>query len=191
MGKKYSKEFKNNMVEMYLSGASSLELSEKYGLNRDTVLNWVRLSGKKVRPAGGPSGLSEDGQQKTCCVCGITKPLNDFSPQSNGAGKRSAVCKSCKRDLTRKRRYGLSSEDFENILEEQGRLCAICRKPSDRWHVDHDHKCCPGTKTCGKCVRGVLCPSCNQFLGIIEGKERFLLGAAFYFQKHRGRSLGA
>jgi hypothetical protein len=30
--------------------------------------------------------------------------------------------------------------------------------------VDHDHTCCPGEYTCGKCVRGLLCDDCNKKL---------------------------
>lgn len=66
----------------------------------------------------------------------------------------------------RRRKYGLTTEAFAQLLEEQAGVCAICRQlPSagtgDRWYVDHDHACCPGTKTCGECVRGILCLDCN------------------------------
>src|SRR4029077_2130187 len=31
--------------------------------------------------------------------------------------------------------------------------------------VDHDHNCCPGAHSCGKCIRGILCGTCNSALG--------------------------
>jgi len=35
-------------------------------------------------------------------------------------------------------------------------------KPEASLHVDHDHNCCNGVKSCGKCVRGIICNRCNK-----------------------------
>ncbi|WP_420823252.1 MULTISPECIES: endonuclease domain-containing protein [Streptomyces] len=48
-------------------------------------------------------------------------------------------------------------------------VCALCQagpsvEPSPDapsfWH-DHDHRCCPSGRSCGRCVRGLLCLPCN------------------------------
>lgn len=35
-------------------------------------------------------------------------------------------------------------------------------------HIDHDHACCAGPMSCGACIRGVLCGSCNMAFGQYE-----------------------
>lgn len=71
-----------------------------------------------------------------------------------------------------KYKYGITYEDYDRILIEQGGKCAICdsleSKGRGRFHIDHDHSCCPSEKTCGKCIRGLLCSNCNTKLSVIE-----------------------
>jgi Recombination endonuclease VII len=72
-------------------------------------------------------------------------------------------------------RYGLTPEKFDRLLEVQGNSCGMCHGPfaaGGPIFVDHDHACCPGGRaSCGKCVRGLLCLSCNTALGHIERKS--------------------
>ena len=35
--------------------------------------------------------------------------------------------------------------------------------------VDHDHRCCPGPVSCGRCVRGLICTYCNVAEGLLDG----------------------
>lgn len=46
--------------------------------------------------------------------------------------------------------------------------------------LDHDHSCCPRTagvsRSCGKCVRGWLCRSCNLALGLLQENPRKIQG---------------
>ena len=71
-------------------------------------------------------------------------------------------------------RYGLTQKQFDWLLEVQQYACAMGGEPfteSIQIFVDHDHSCCPGERrSCGKCVRGLLCLSCNTALGQIERK---------------------
>lgn len=57
-------------------------------------------------------------------------------------------------------------------MAAQDNACAICRKPTTRvLSVDHDHACCPGERSCGECVRGLLCVMCNRMLTALEDDE--------------------
>ena len=68
--------------------------------------------------------------------------------------------------------FGITLERYQAMLTAQGGCCAVCRRSASEFprafHVDHDHACCPGKKTCGNCVRGLLCPNCNKNLGWVE-----------------------
>jgi hypothetical protein len=70
------------------------------------------------------------------------------------------------REHNLQRRHGITAADYDRMLASQDGRCAICQKPprKNRLHVDHDRSCCPGPKSCGKCVRGLLCVSCNSKL---------------------------
>lgn len=80
--------------------------------------------------------------------------------------------------------YGLDEKAVLQLLGEQGGGCAICGSPEPggrgSWTVDHDHSCCPGVKTCGSCIRGVLCHGCNLMLGHAKDSSERLLAAARY-----------
>lgn len=62
--------------------------------------------------------------------------------------------------------YNLTLEQWNDLYVRQGGLCAICMRKlrKDRAQTDHDHACCPGATSCGKCVRGLLCKDCNYKL---------------------------
>jgi len=77
------------------------------------------------------------------------------------------------------RLYNLTLIQHDELLARQGNKCACCGRVftedrAGRPCVDHDHKCCSGYKSCGQCVRALLCRQCNLKIGIIE-KNPFLL----------------
>jgi hypothetical protein len=81
-------------------------------------------------------------------------------------------------------KFNLTREAFAELVEAQGDRCAICGadEPGGKgsWHVDHDHSCCPGVYTCGGCIRGLLCHSCNLGLGAFRDNRETLMRAIGY-----------
>ena len=73
-----------------------------------------------------------------------------------------------------KRKYGLTPEDVDRLIEEQRGRCAICRRPLDRPIVDHDHKT--------NLPRGILCWNCNIALGHFEDDLLRLEAAIAYLE---------
>ena len=84
-----------------------------------------------------------------------------------------------KRNSMLKRTYGITIEQYEEMLTSQGNCCAICRRaPGDRpLHVDHCHAF--------NKVRGLLCHQCNWYLGTIEADKQVLNRLLDYLQTHR------
>lgn len=136
---------------------------------------------------------------KRCSRCEQFQPEAQFSSSATKVDGLQAHCKTCKaliyqaqnevvRDKNRKKRFGLDKTAFEAMFEAQGFRCAICRSadPGPRfWAIDHDHACCPGsvTKTCGECVRGILCMSCNHGIGSLRDDPVRMRAAADYVER--------
>lgn len=86
------------------------------------------------------------------------------------------------------KKYNTTVEWYRDRLIEQSGLCAICSHLShhhgtlQRLQVDHDHTCCDlKTKSCGECLRGLLCADCNVLLSYLE---RFLKEASVVAERH-------
>lgn len=115
-------------------------------------------------------------QYKTCSNCQEAKSLSEF--RSDGRLSRCQACRSASRKAWRetyrdkqalyRRRaqlgaYGLTEEEYDVMLAAQGGGCAMCGKTcrtGRQLAVDHDH-------LSGR-VRGLLCVTCNQALGVYE-----------------------
>ena len=83
-----------------------------------------------------------------------------------------------------KPKHGLTPAQKREHLDRIGWACETClapfAAPKDA-HVDHDHDCCPGgNNSCGKCIRGFLCGSCNRALGMV-GDDRHVLHALILY----------
>lgn len=154
---------------------------------------------------------TEEVTTKVCTKCGQEKPLEKFHRNAQCRDGRRPDCGECnvksaiasrermqaedpegykrhRRAIVRKDRYGLTQDEYDALLTEQGGGCAICGE-TDPGHsrtsmcVDHDHTCCPGERTCGKCIRGLLCGPCNNGLGRFRDDPERLRKAASYLER--------
>ncbi len=80
-----------------------------------------------------------------------------------------------KRERQKLQQYGLTIEDYEQMLNTQGNVCAICGEcnPSGRKlavdHASQTHR-----------VRGLLCSNCNMGIGLLKHSVDLLAAAQRY-----------
>lgn len=129
--------------------------------------------GRHVR---GPNDLAP----LKCPGCGIPQSWDAFG----GIKRKNSWCRSCVADYNSskntteagresrlRRYYNLTLKRYLEILARQGGVCGICGDPPPEdtlFHVDHDHSCCSGERTCGLCIRGLLCARCNLGISLME-----------------------
>ena len=135
-----------------------------------------------------------------CSKCGVEKPLSDFYVNRKTGKPKGQRCKKCISDSNGeyqrknrerstemqrawrfKKKYGVTLDDYDRLLQAQGGRCAICggvsRGRSERFHVDHCHKT-------GR-VRGLLCNPCNRGLGLLADNPELIDKAAAYIEASR------
>lgn len=86
----------------------------------------------------------------------------------------------------RKRKFGISAEQYAKIFKSQNGTCAICNQPETATRmgkvkslsVDHCHK--TGV------IRGLLCSDCNTGIGKLKDDPKILHSAIQYLRKHLG-----
>ena len=142
---------------------------------------------------------------KTCPRCKETKPYNEFYKAKERKDGYRSTCKACcflqhrdwyrksstkRRQQTKdeirasnlKKKYGITIEEYEELVQAQNSTCAICGTddPGRRlanWAIDHCHET-------GK-VRGLLCHQCNMGLGSFKDNGYILVNAIKYLLKSR------
>lgn len=121
---------------------------------------------------------------RVCILCKTGKPETAFE-WTDRRSRRRTECRKCRRarpcaKLAKlrsrlKQEFGLTLDQYEQLLRKQNGLCAICHqacKTGRRLAVDHDHNT-------GE-VRGLLCGNCNRGLGMFNDNVVWLNRAIAY-----------
>lgn len=144
---------------------------------------------------------------KCCTRCHRVLALRAFYKHPDSNDGHTSRCKLCHRETTRmthhkrrvsnpdkdrdrrvrydlKKNFGITLEQYDDMLERQSGVCAVCGKPEtkagpygiQRLCVDHDHHT-------GK-IRALLCNRCNVILGLSDDNHELLLGLAAYLERY-------
>jgi hypothetical protein len=144
-------------------------------IEKDLALMTSRAK-QKSSPAG----------KRWCSGCERYRAVKFFGKSGSGYYSRCKPCaKSQGRASSLPRKYNITIQQYEEIKKVQGGVCAICNVAtgaSKSMAVDHDHSCCPAGGSCGSCVRGVLCASCNKMLGFARDSQEFFERAIEYLR---------
>lgn len=132
---------------------------------------------------------------KTCKKCGEAKPVDEFHRHATNKDGRRGSCKPCDILLTAewhaahpdyyrrkhlRRTYGITLEQYHDLLTSQSGGCACCGATraggsSDSFHVDHCHET-------GK-IRGLLCNNCNIGIGALGDNASGVARALAYLER--------
>jgi len=114
--------------------------------------------------------------KKYCTKCEEFKELSEFNLKN---GKLRSNCKECdKKHTSRFSRYDLNKIEFQEMILNQNKKCAICKnefKGNRYTYIDHNHQT-------GE-VRGLLCPKCNNLLGNCNDNINVLKAAISYLKR--------
>jgi hypothetical protein len=129
----------------------------------------------------------KNGRDNECKVC-AAKRMKAWNHANPGKSK-TYINKSKRKDTVLKWTFGISLHQYNEILIKQDSKCAVCTKPRSAFTidfaVDHDHSCCPGNKSCGKCVRGLLCRHCNTAYGLLNEDTKIIENLLKYHHNHK------
>lgn len=130
-----------------------------------------------------------EGRSNVCLPCSAeaTKYYNSLLDPEERLGRRRAERGNNRanyRKLQLKRSFGITPEQYAEMLAAQGGTCEICKKPETAARngrvkdlaVDHCHNT--------NAVRRLLCSNCNHGLGHFKDDPALLRAAAGYLERH-------
>jgi hypothetical protein len=79
----------------------------------------------------------------------------------------------------RKKKYGLTDDDYARLVKDAGTNCPICKQSfgENKPVIDHSHKT--------NIVRGIICHKCNLALGLFNDNINILLNAINYLNNKK------
>ena len=142
--------------------------------------------------------------EKKCIKCDEAKDFTLFAKGSKYKDGRRNICKAChalymksywkanpeKRESNIRnsskpeanwKRHHISEKNYQELYAKYEGKCHSCKK-NNATSIDHDHSCCSGTRSCGKCVRGILCHNCNTSLGLMHDNYNMIILLAEYIK---------
>lgn len=173
--------------------------STHYAQWSNTGETWAINSRQRPR---GSTAVRDHSGRKQCARCLEWREVESYGPHPNSMDGLRAECAHCRskayqrdrvRILSRAKeiRFNLKPGQAEDMLEAQGNRCGVCRTdaPGTKgWVIDHDHACCPEPgRSCGKCVRAILCGRCNLVLGQADDDVEVLARMIDYLTEHTQR----
>ena len=156
-----------------------------------------RRDGRAMKPLEDfivPATHRDSAGNKRCHDCREYKPESEYGKNKRASDGLSYRCFLCARaqckaasssGAKRASKYGLTVEDVDKMHKSQNGKCATCQEDlGTKYTIDHDHECCPGAKSCGRCVRGLLCHSCNLAFGLVKDRQETLSRMIGYLQNN-------
>lgn len=106
-----------------------------------------------------------DEEHRSCRTCGEVKKTEKFQPfkkydRPNQPVYWSSDCRSCRAEVTRKKRYGFTLAEL--ITKQGNALCPLCDKRMATC-IDHDHET--------GATRGALCQTCNKAMHYVDNRD--------------------
>ncbi len=120
------------------------------------------------------------GKRRKFCSAQCSKQF--FSEQQKQVNQ-TAQGKAKVRNSSLKSKYGITSDQFLEILASQNNVCKICKKPpkDGKWLcVDHNHN--------NLVVRDLLCSTCNLLIGLAKESPEILTSATEYIHLWRNEN---
>jgi hypothetical protein len=139
--------------------------------------------GNKAPEKRNKGSLLNNDVERVCSKCKDVFEINVFI--KSGHKNRCIECqKQQKFKDYLKRNYNLTVSEYEDLSKNGCMICGKDEKQNNKkLSVDHDHECCDGRTSCGKCIRGVLCDLCNRAVGFFKNNPELGLKMYRYLRK--------